>query len=355
MDDLNLIKYPGFTKKYTSQRLNIALRTNTEQSENQDKVEKMTFKSILKKIRIVRWLLALRRMPRLIAELNEKIDGLNGKVDIANQKLDSLLQERIQPVIFATTSGITVVQAKEFLFAIPAQELRLAAYLSKYGYFEKGTEVLFKKFIESGMNIVDVGANLGIYTLHAAKGGANVYAYEPTPFIYNLLKENIELNGFTGSNRVRTFNTAVGEKDGETAFTVYKELNGHNTMFPTGADGEEITVPVVSLDSHLPAGISVDIVKIDVEGSEWLVLKGMQRIISENPDIKIFMEFATVHLERARFNPNDFLSDIRKMGFEIYVIDDFTGELTKKTDEEIIKIYCNNLLLSKKIENMSVI
>jgi O-antigen chain-terminating methyltransferase len=78
MNDLDRIKYQGFTKKYTSQRLHIALK-------NKDTGENMTLKSRIKKIRIVRWLLTLRHLPHLIAELNEKINA-------ANQRIDKLME-----------------------------------------------------------------------------------------------------------------------------------------------------------------------------------------------------------------------------------------------------------------------
>jgi hypothetical protein len=101
MNEPNRINYHGFTKKYTFQRLQIALHTeniniiNTEQLKNPNRGLKMTVKSKLKKIRIVRWLLALRRMPRLIAELNEKINLLYLKIDNLSQKVDDLSKKNI--------------------------------------------------------------------------------------------------------------------------------------------------------------------------------------------------------------------------------------------------------------------
>jgi len=280
-------------------------------------------------------------LQRINFNISEKIDHLTALENKHNTNI-------IRPVVTSHPGGVIVVQTTDFLMGVPSEEWRLASYLSAFGYFELGTETLFKSLLKKDMNVLDIGANLGIFTLHAAKAGCNVYSYEPTPDIFKILKENIQLNGFAESNKVKSHNVAVGEKDGEATFVVYDDVSGHNTMFPNNKDGKKITVKVVSLDSHLPQGTPIDVVKIDVEGAEWLVLNGMKRIIAENPNIKIIMEYAAGHLKRANLDPDKLLSDIAEMGFEIYAIDDFTGELIKKTNDEIIEAPSNNLFLTKQ-------
>lgn len=266
-----------------------------------------------------------------------------------NQSLAAQLNQlkRTSKTVVSGT-GITAVQTEEFLLGVPSEEWRLAMYLSVNGVFEYGSEKLFKSTLKQDFTVVDIGANLGIYTLHAVKAGCKVYSYEPTPSSYYLLNENIQLNGFAESKLATTYNLAVGEKEKDATLTIVDGICGWNNLFEEKEEGKKIIVPVVALDHHLPQGIKVDIVKIDVEGGELFVLEGMKRIIKENPQIKIFMEYAPEHLERAKVDPLEFLSIVRNMGFDIKVINEGTGELFLQADGELQKVPSSNLFLTIK-------
>ena len=151
-----------------------------------------------------------------------------------------------------------------------------------------------------------LGAHLGIYTLHALTAGSYVYSYEPTPKIYNILIDNIGINGFEPTGRSNAYNLAVSDGEGEAEFVVYENTDGqNNTLFARNIDDLKIMVKTVSLDKHLEHLTHIDIAKIDVEGAEPLVLKGMKNIIAKNDDIKIILEFAPVHLKRGGVDPAD--------------------------------------------------
>jgi hypothetical protein len=81
-----------------------------------------------------------------------------------------------------------------------------------------------------------------------------------------------------------------------------------------------------------------------------LVLKGMKRIISNNPEIKIIMEFAPEHIKRSGRMPLDFIHDIRSMGLDIQLIDKDSGVIHKVNDEELCEAYSANVLLTKTSE-----
>lgn len=221
-------------------------------------------------------------------------------------------------------------------------------YLSKYGYFEYGTEKCFREKLKPGMTVVDIGANLGIFTLHALSGGCDVISFEPTPHTFRILKDNMILNGYEESNRVQLRQCAVGKEKGTCNFTTYTNICGHNSMFGEVDDtAEVIEVPVVVLDEEVPSGKKIDIIKIDVEGAEPLVFAGMQRIIRENENINIFMEFAPGFLRRAGFDPDVFLNEIETAGLRIRVINDETGEIEEIRREELLEAFSRNVFLAK--------
>src|SRR5262249_17015968 len=154
--------------------------------------------------------------------------------------------------------------------------------------------------------VVDVGANVGTYTLLALRAigsSGKVTSYEPTPRAFDILKNNVQVNAFLESGRIdlRRKVVADGTRTSSTFF-VTKNCIGHSSLYANhelaSNDVEPIEVETVSLDEDLGVG-RVDVVKIDAEGAEPAVLRGMQQIITNNPHIAIFIEFAPQHLMRA--------------------------------------------------------
>lgn len=282
-----------------------------------------------------------------------ELDDLAYKEEILLQKLDSLATvveyyaKRSKSIATGGTDGVIAIQTEKFIMGVPSQEWRLAMYLSINGYFEYGTEKCFCKILKPGMVVIDVGANLGIFTLHALRGNCEVYSFEPTPETYAILEQNILVNGYEFSNKIHTFNLAVSDRAGTVAFAKSEIACGHNSMFPENKNDEIIEVQTVSLDEQLKDIPKVDIVKIDVEGAERLVLAGMKDIIRKNPDIYIFMEFG-INLQRSGVDMETFLDEILEMELHIDVIDDNTGQLEAMERTKLLATPTSNLLLTKK-------
>ncbi len=154
--------------------------------------------------------------------------------------------------------------------------------------------------------LIDVGANVGLYTLFLrARSSLPIVAYEPQPFLHQLLKMTQDHNRLPN---VTLRNMAVGAERGEVLFHTGVNggvLNNANAVaatldaFPVGgweASAEAtfkarptVRVPVVSLDEDLAEGESVSLLKIDCEGFERNVLAGARRIMEEdNP--RLFLE-----------------------------------------------------------------
>jgi FkbM family methyltransferase len=136
-------------------------------------------------------------------------------------------------------------------------------------------------YLDEGDTFVDVGANVGVYTLLATVvDGVRVVAFEPSSRARARLDENVALNDL--ADRVTVRADAVGADEGEQAFTT-----AHDTVNHLLAEGEDDAiggaemVSVVTLDGAVGAsGTAVAVVKIDVEGAEPDVLAGAQRLIA---------------------------------------------------------------------------
>lgn len=133
-----------------------------------------------------------------IRDVERKTNGILQKLNDAQSTMQQLcVQQHMCRTVIASPDAICVQYDWNLLIGVPSSDWRLATYLSLGGHFEYGTEILYRKVIRSDMVVVDIGANVGIYTLHALKAGAEVYAFEPTPETFNILRHNVALNGLS--------------------------------------------------------------------------------------------------------------------------------------------------------------
>jgi len=131
--------------------------------------------------------------------------------------------------------------------------------------------------------IVDVGANLGTYTLAAcaANPNATVHAFEPVPETAAQLRRNIAINGW--ERRARVDEAAVADHNGTVRFHVPGDFSPMASLDPSGfrgKDGLTITVRVGRLDDLVQNAARIELVKIDVEKFEPDVLRGMPRLLA---------------------------------------------------------------------------
>jgi FkbM family methyltransferase len=120
--------------------------------------------------------------------------------------------------------------------------------------------------------VIDVGAHIGSFGIFAAGQGARVWALEPIPANYALLKQNIELNHL--ESRVKPFNVAAWSGEGERMLSVADDSTGGSSFFYWNKAAPQIPVRCVSLEEFMHTeGISVcDVLKLDCEGAELQIL-----------------------------------------------------------------------------------
>jgi len=153
--------------------------------------------------------------------------------------------------------------------------------------YEPITSLLFREAVTPGAKVVDVGANIGYYSLLAHSLGAKVVAFEPHPANYALLCENVELNGAEG--RVRTHAVAVGNKVGEATLMLGRESGEHSLVRCRRDAVGELQVTLVSLDSFVRGPVQV--LKTDTEGNDMGVLRGAVGLIETSSRMTAFVEF----------------------------------------------------------------
>jgi FkbM family methyltransferase len=164
----------------------------------------------------------------------------------------------------------------------------LAGHVAATGSHEPTEQAFMAHYVRPGDLAVDVGANLGIYTVALAGLGAQVVAFEPGTQARSVLEYNVALNGF--GDRVRVVPWALGDRDGEAVLTT--TLDGANHL-EDAHRGSHATEPVAlrTLDSvagEAPDWFDADgpmVVKIDAEGYDEAVLRGASGLLEKRRPI----------------------------------------------------------------------
>jgi FkbM family methyltransferase len=161
-----------------------------------------------------------------------------------------------------------------------------ALYWRGISAWEQETVPVFYKYAKRSRNIIDIGANTGIYSLIACAGNESVQVqcFEPVPLLVEILRDNIRLNHW--DNRCSVYGQAVADQRGSAKFhvpvgRVPKSASLHPDGF-RGSAGRLIDVAVTTVDAACVNKDQVDLVKIDVEGFEDKVLQGMTQVLDSS-------------------------------------------------------------------------
>lgn len=138
----------------------------------------------------------------------------------------------------------------------------------------------------------DIGANIGMISIpvaiHGQKSGVIVYSFEPEPRNFARLSENAELNRLTN---LKANQLALGEARGTIQMQTSGDVGTGTHSIITKSKGPTIDVPMLTADEFCKErSISPDVAKIDVEGAEVLVIRGMQRLLAERAIRHVFIE-----------------------------------------------------------------
>lgn len=231
---------------------------------------------------------------------------------------------------------------------VPASESGLIAFVIRHGTesIEPGVGAIIRGSLPVGGTAIDVGANIGLHTLAMAQNvgeRGKVFAFEPNPKIARALQRTLNLNGFSGTTSL--LQKAASDQTGSVRMYL-SEHSPESSLFPLDT-AHPVDVDAVTVDSIVPPGTVVDLIKIDVEGAEPLVYRGMQRVLSESPKIRLIMEWSSSHFARSGLDAESFFSLLSQDGFKAYRIDDSEpGNVTALT-EPVSGLEAANLLFTR--------
>lgn len=162
-------------------------------------------------------------------------------------------------------------------------------YLLRFGHYEREVESALSTLITNETTFVDVGANVGYFTVLCSRLAQTVYAFEPVPAVFERLSRNVALNGCTN---IRAFQQAVSKEKGRLRLFESKISDGHDSTVRRFEHDRSIFVDAVSLDDAVDSSAKEVVMKVDVEGSETDVLLGALGLIRSGKVSAIVLEWS---------------------------------------------------------------
>ena len=201
----------------------------------------------------------------------------------------------------------------EFYLYTDKEEQSIGRWLSKDGFWESWVTSWMTKNIKAGMTCIDIGSNYGYYTRlmeYLAGKDGTVYSFEANPELNNKIVSAIKDYKIKNVADVKCYPLAVSDSKGFVTLSIPSTMIGGSTIVKgsqlPSEIAEELWDKEVNVESDMLDNLitgHVDLIKIDIEGSEPLAWKGMQNVL-KNIDVVV--------IEVGPYSPVEFMDEIYK-------------------------------------------
>lgn len=217
------------------------------------------------------------------------------------------------------------VEVGGLTFEVHPADFGVTFEIASTGDYEPVTRSACIEALTPGMTFIDIGAHVGLFTVPAAMAvgpGGRVIAFEPDPDNRRLLERNIARHEL---DTVQVVPAAVSDRSGDITLKQSPFNTGdHRIDARSGARG--VQVQMVSLDQWLSEhDHTADVIKMDVQGAEPLVLRGMQSLLDGDRPLQLLLEFAPSMLRASGADPRSVLLGLEGAGFSMKIIDERSG------------------------------
>jgi FkbM family methyltransferase len=219
--------------------------------------------------------------------------------------------------------------------------------------FENDEILFLNRFLKSGDQFIDIGANSGLFTIYAAKAvdkEGRVFAFEPTDTIYKKLCENIELNKFSN---IITHQLAISSKNEVLEFYSLGEgFDAWNSLAKPiiKKNFKVLNVKTLQIDKFDEIGIDFNnsaLVKIDIEGWELNAIKGGVNCLKNENSPALMIEFADEHARNTGGSCRELYTFLESLGYKLFRYDKEKNELIHAPNQDY---YYENIIASKNVD-----
>ena len=289
----------------------------------------------------------------ILESQKDRIWTLGAKIRYAARRLGVLpwldpLVLRLAPLVLRPPATDTeVVLPEEMKMVVPAGFPSARSYAT--GSYEPSLTKLLQRKLQPGTSFVDLGANIGYYTLLASflvgsKG--RVYAFEPDARNFEYLTGNVAMNGL---ENVQACRKAALDGDFRAAFRA--DRFGAEGWVSVSMDAQaESGVETTSLDQFFSSlgWPALHLVKMDIEGSEVRAMRGMKQVVAHNPGVSLVVEFNPSALARAGSSREEFIAALQSLGFSVgYLVEENLKRFDIAQGFPKSRAVCNLLFVSE--------
>lgn len=240
---------------------------------------------------------------------------------------------------FGNASDEVTVNFRGIQLTLPTKDTTIVPGLVG-GFYEKIELDIFERLTAISKTIVDVGANIGLYSCLAADRAptfARIIGFEPVTENLQYLQKNREQN--ERSARIVAEEKAVGESAGKISIYLAEgQIGTHSASAKNALNSTTaVSVPMVSLDDYADENFHdpIDLLKVDVEGYEGAVLRGAKKVLQEDKPT-LFIEFVPNLLANCNFPASEFVDIIFATYDHVFLIDEPRAILKSCTKEDLL-------------------
>ena len=215
---------------------------------------------------------------------------------------------------------------------VDTRDVGVASHLMLDGYWEMWNTEAIVELVQPGMTVLDIGAHCGYFTVLMADlvgPAGRVLAFEPNPPIATLLRRSVAINGY--EPRTQVHQLALGDAQGLATLMVPdgEPKNAHLVPGSAYLQGS-LAVPVERADA-IPGALDADFIKIDAEGAEEAIWRGLSGVLEQPRALTVLLEFTPGRYKDA----GAFLDEILRHGFSLGVVD-LAGGMQPRTRQEVL-------------------
>lgn len=253
--------------------------------------------------------------PMVSPALRVRRSWINFKLAYGRQILDRLA---------ASSASDIVLRVEDYQgdFSFPPRSHLLRRILET-GDYEPELARLFASLIQPDRDVIDVGANIGLFTVLTGKmvTAGRVLAAEPTDGAFSRLCGNVERNGVSG--RAILYNGLVAQSESTATLNIVKGREEYSSMagivHPSAAGdmSEAVSIQTRSIDSLVAEhGLRPALIKVDVEGAEGMVIEGAEKTLKEQRPV-VLSEFSRPLLIRNGSSPEKIVALFERCGYQV--------------------------------------
>lgn len=245
-----------------------------------------------------------------------------------------LYRKKIQNIILSRYAKTCFNLDNRTIYADKKDYLNIIVH-NRYGQTAK----LLKKFVKKETVVIDLGANIGYYTILSAElvgKTGHVYSFEPEPHNFSLLSKNIKTNNLTN---VTLEQKGVADKNYQ-ARLYLSDSNTDHRIYKVENDRKSVEIQVIKLDDYFPDGIKKPcFIKSDIQGADIKAIEGMKKLLQNSRDLILFFEYQPSMLKEFGSNPEPIINSLLTMGFTIFDTGHWTTERPQLFEKNKITDY----------------